>query len=168
MKNFVLGVLSVSTLLFTNETLIADEIRKTVYIGGTSSKIINETANEFIFGLSADKIYNNGFILGVNNDYSYGSLPNNKTTNDKSVYTIGFDLKFGYSLFKDFSVYGLGALAGQYIDNSGGYGLGYGVGMDYQLTKNIVLDVKYKTYNMKDSLVDYDYNKTVATIGYKF
>ena len=149
-------------------TLVADEVRKTAYIGGASSEVLNETVSEFVFGFGADKIYNSGFVLGMNNEYSYGTLPSNTTTTDKNVHTVEFDLKLGYSPFKDFSIFGLGAAAGQYIENSGGYGFGYGAGIDYQLTKSIVLDVRYKTYSMQDSLIDYDYDKAVATLRYVF
>ncbi len=91
------------------------------------------------------------------------------SSNNKSgVSTIEVDLKGGYSPFKNFSVFVLVAGAGQYIESNAAYGFGYGVGMDYMLTDSIILDVRYKTYSMKDALLDYDYDKAVASIRYKF
>lgn len=149
-------------------TLAADELRKTVYIGATSASLENENMTEAIFGFGADKIYDSGMIIGFHNEYSYGSVGDSSSNDKSGVSTIEFDLKGGYSPFKNFSVFALVAAAGQYIESDAAYGFGYGGGMDYALTDSFILDVRYKTYSMKDSIINYDYDKAVASIRYKF
>ena len=149
-------------------TLAADEIRKTAYIGAASASIENENMTEAIFGFGVDKIYDSGMIIGFHNEYSYGSVEDSSSNDKSGVSTIEFDLKGGYSPFKNFSVFALVAAAGQYIESDAAYGFGYGGGMDYALTDSFILDVRYKTYSMKDSIINYDYDKAVASIRYKF
>lgn len=149
-------------------TLAADELRKTVYIGAASSSIENENMTEAVFGFGVDKIYDSGLIIGFHNEYSYGSVEAGSSNDKSGVSTIEFDLKGGYSPFKKFSVFALVAAAGQYIASDAAYGFGYGAGMDYMLTDSIILDVRYKTYRMKDVLLDYDYDKAVVSLRYKF
>ena len=149
-------------------TLAADELRKTVYIGAATASIENESMTEAVFGFGVDKIYNSGLIIGFHNEYSYGSVETGSSNDKSGVSSIEFDLKGGYSPFKNFSVFALVAAAGQYIESDAAYGFGYGAGMDYMLTDSFILDVRYKTYSMKDTLLDYDYDKAVASIRYKF
>ncbi len=148
-------------------TLAADELRSTVYIGAASSSIENENMTEAVFGFGGDKIYDSGFIMGFHSEYSYGSVEAGSSNDKSRVSTIEADLKGGYSPFKNFSVFALVAGAGQYIESDAAYGFGYGAGMDYALTESIILDVRYKTYSMKDALLDYDYDKAVVSLRYK-
>lgn len=152
----------------TVSSLAADEVRKTVYIGAASSSIENESMTEAVFGFGGDKIYDSGLIIGFHNEYSYGSVETGSSNDKSGVSTIEFDLKGGYSPFKNFSLFALVAAAGQYIESDAAYGFGYGGGVDYALTDSFILDVRYKTYSMKDTLLDYDYDKAVASLRYKF
>lgn len=149
-------------------SLAADEVRKAVYIGAATASIENESMTEVVFGFGGDKIYDSGLIMGFHSEYSYGSIETGSSNDKSGVSTIEFDFKGGYSPFKNFSVFALVAGAGQYIESDAAYGFGYGAGMDYMLTDSIILDVRYKTYSMKDALLDYDYDKAVASLRYKF
>ncbi|MDD3856137.1 outer membrane beta-barrel protein [Sulfurimonas sp.] len=154
--------------VIASSTLAADELRSTVYIGAASSSIENKSMTEVVFGFGGDKIYDSGLIMGFHSEYSYGSIEAGSSNDKSGVSTIEVDLKGGYSPFKNFSVFALVAGAGQYIESDAAYGFGYGVGMDYMLTDSIILDVRYKTYSMKDALLDYDYDKAVVSIRYRF
>ena len=107
-------------------------------------------------------------LWGLHSEYSFGKLLDDATNENDMVATIELDLKAGFVPFKGFSVYALVAGAGQYIENDGAYGFGYGAGMDYALRESIIFDVRYKTYSMKNTLLDYDYDKAVASLKYKF
>jgi len=149
-------------------SLAADEVRKTVYIGAATASIEDESMTEGVFGFGMDKIYGSGMLWGFHNEYSFGTLSDDATNEDSTVSTIEFDLKAGFVPFKGFSVFALVAAAGQYIESDAAYGFGYGAGMDYALSESVILDVRYKTYSMKDTLLDYDYDKAVASLRYKF
>lgn len=149
-------------------SLAADEVRKTVYIGAATASIEKESMTEGVFGFGMDKIYSSGMLWGFHSEYSFGKLSDDATNENDMVATIEFDLKAGFVPFRDLSVFALVAAAGQYIENDGAYSFGYGAGMDYALTQNIIFDVRYKTYSMKNSLLDYDYDKAVASLRYKF
>lgn len=149
-------------------SLAADEVRKTVYIGAATASIKNESMTEGVFGFGVDKIYSSCMLWGLHSEYSFGKLSDDTTNENDMVATIELDLKAGFVPFRDFSVFALVAGAGQYIENDGAYGFGYGAGMDYALSESIIFDVRYKTYSMKNTLLDYDYDKAVASLRYKF
>ena len=49
------------------------------------------------------------------------------------------------------------------------FGFGYGAGIDYRITKNIALNVEYKTYDMvSHKMPDYTYRKINTNLKYTF
>ena len=67
------------------------------------------------------------------------------------------------------AVYAIGSGALQTVDTKDGAGFGYGAGVDYRITKNIALNVEYKTYDMvSDKMPDYTYEKINTNLKYTF
>ena len=138
-----------------------------LHIGASNAKVLDETYTEFNFGYGFNKYFDSNIVVGTSLDFAYGNPKVNNKNID--VYTLAVDLKVGYTIFnKDLFLYGIGSGALQGIDNKDGAGFGYGAGVDYRFTKNVALNLEYKTYNMSTSKFDYDYKKANLNLKYTF
>ncbi len=127
-------------------------------IHGGVSRLSLEGEHKPIFnlGYGITKSLDNKVILGVSFDGEYASLA------EGSLVGAGTDLKVGYNVWDKMNAYGLVGAKFQSIDSNSGYGLGYGFGVDYPITRTISAAVEYKSYNMNASNTqDYD-SKTVG------
>lgn len=147
--------------------LSADSIGD-LHIGASSAKVLEKDFTEFNIGYGANVYTQSHIFLGMVLDFAYGSLDLENITAD--VFTYSGDLKAGYALFDDkLAVYAIGTGTFQSIDSMNGAGFGYGAGVDYRITKNIALNLEYKTYDMtSDKMPDYTYEKINSSLKYTF
>ena len=140
-----------------------------LHIGVSSAKVLDKDFTEFNIGYGVNIYTQSHIFWGLSLDFAYGSLD---LENAKSVdvFTYSGDLKLGYALFDDkLAVYAIGSGALQTVDTKDGAGFGYGAGVDYRITKNIALNVEYKTYDMvSDKMPDYTYEKINTNLKYTF
>lgn len=156
-----------ASILLSTTILSASSVQKTAFVGVATSTLENEVLEEFVLGWGVDKTYNNNFIFGFDNEYSFGKAKFD--SNEKSnVNSIIFDLKTGYALSKNVSLFALGSVIGQYIESDAAYGFGGGAGMDYSFNDSVLIDVRYKAYSMKHTLFDYNYEQMLFSLRYKF
>ena len=64
-------------------SLTADEVRKTVYIGAATASIEDESMTEGVFGFVMDKISGSGMLWGFHNEYSFGTLLDDATNEER-------------------------------------------------------------------------------------
>ena len=76
------------------------------------------------------------------------------------------DLRAGYEVMHNLTLFAIGSGVGQYMDNSTSAGLGYGASLEYKLTQHVFLEGMYKTTDMRDSGSDYSYD--TSNIALKF
>lgn len=139
-----------------------------LHIGASSAKVLDKDFTEFNIGYGANVYTQSHIFLGMSLDFAYGSLDLENITAD--VFTYSGDFKLGYALFNDkLAVYAIGSGALQSVDTMNGAGFGYGAGVDYRITKNIALNLEYKTYDMtSDSMPNYTYEKINSSLKYTF
>lgn len=138
------------------------------HIGASSAKIFEKDYTEFNLGYGFNFNTQNNIHVGIAFDIAFGNvdLENNKSA---VVVTTGGDLKIGYALFENkLALYAIGSGAYQSVDSLNAVGFGYGGGVDYQITKNIALNVEYKTYDMTSKGADYTYEKINSNLKYTF
>lgn len=138
------------------------------HIGASSAKVLEKDFTEFNIGYGANYYTKSNIYIGLALDVAFGSvdLQNGKNA---TVATSSGDLKLGYALFENkLAVYGIGTGALQSVDSFNGAGFGYGAGVDYKITKNIALNVEYKTYDMTSEGDNYTYEKINTNFKYTF
>lgn len=140
-----------------------------LHIGASNAEVLTKSFTEFNIGYGASVYTQSHIFLGMGLDFAYGNLD---LENQKSaeVYTYSADFKLGYALLDDkLALYALGVGALQSIDSVNGAGFGYGAGVDYRITKNIALNLEYKTYDMtSDKMPNYTYEKINSNLKYTF
>ena len=88
-----------------------------------------------------------------------------------SVFGYGADLRLGYNIVDNLSVYTIVSALSQSLEdsNSRGLGFGYGAGLSYQVFDNIAIGTNYKTYSMSsETAIDYDYDTFGINLQYTF
>ena len=113
------------------------------------------------FGIGLGYTTQSNIIIGVSFDYEYIDISPSIEPNTDAI---GLDVKLGYQM-SDFSAYGLIGVKASSFEDSGFYGFGYGVGMQWDISKDYGFNLQYKKYSLHNTdLLDYDY----STIGLNF
>ncbi|WP_419677651.1 outer membrane protein [Aliarcobacter lanthieri] len=124
-----------------------------IFAGVTAGKVDGDTYTQFTVGQSSTTRVAQSFIFGFANSLSYG-----KVRSGASATTVDLDLKAGYDILHNLTIYGIGSGAVQYYDDSTYTGLGYGGSLEYRFTPTLALEGTYKTMRMSKSSHSYDYN----------
>ena len=142
-----------------------------LHIGVNSIDVDNFGSGiEYSIGWGADSRNikkDTNFYYGANFDFGIAQVD----VEDLLNYT--FDLKVGYLITKEFSIYAIGTGAIQDTNNYESYGFGYGAGLDYKISDSFALSSEYKTYTMTPNIngvagADYDYKKVGINLKYLF
>lgn len=157
------SLLTISLLASFSTILNATNFDTKISIGATSAKINDKSYTQFGLGYTANTRLNNDILLGFGNSLSYGNVSSNV-----DVYTADMDLRVGYELINDLTAYAIGTGVYQYLDDSSGFGLGYGASLEYKLIQNVALEASYKTTNMRYSINDYDYDTSNIAIKFNY
>lgn len=132
--------------------------------GGVSYATIDgEHKPVYNVGYGITQTLDNKLFFGVLVNGEYAHLTNG------SLWGAGTDFKLGYTVWEKMNAYGIVGAKMQSIDSDTGYGLGYGIGLDYPLTRTISASIEYKKYNLNASdMPDYDYKTLGVNLKYAF
>lgn len=152
----VAGLLSTSAM--------AKDFDYDIHVGVSNMDIKDgDNGANYTIGYGVTKTFDNKVVAGVSFDLDYANV------GSTDIYGVGADLKLGYNVYKDVNVYALGGYKIQSVEGDSAYGFGYGAGIDYAVTRNIVAAVEYKTYDMSASnFEDYKYQTLGASLKYRF
>lgn len=134
-----------------------------VLVGASSGKIGSDTYTQFGVGYTSNTVLDSGIILGFGNSLSYGNV-----RSGVDVTTLDMDLRAGYELIQNLRAYAIVTGVYQYLDESSGFGLGYGPSLEYRLSQNVALEGTYKTTKMRYSTYDYDYKTSNIAVKFNF
>lgn len=169
----VVAALSVSSLMAGTDLHMGVS---SVTIKATGMEDIKGTEYSIGYGVDNRKGSSNdkGFYWGAAFDLGYASLDD--TVLD-TMYSFTTDLKLGYSITADLTMYGIGSAGYQTLkgdtNDLNALGFGYGAGVDYRIGKNFSVAGEYKQYAMTVdangyAAGDYDYDKVGVNFKYLF
>ncbi|WP_333804278.1 hypothetical protein [Sulfurospirillum sp.] len=157
----IVCLVSVAAVLGMNA--YAKDYVEDVHGGITRSTVDGEHKAAFNAGYGITKTLDNKVLFGVAFNGEYSNL------SDGSLWGAGTDFKLGYNVWEKLNAYGIVGAKLQSVDGNAGYGLGYGLGVDYPITRTISAAVEYKNYNMNASNIpDYDYKTLGLNLKYAF
>ena len=152
---------SLAALLALNS--YAKDYGEDIHGGISHASIDGEHKAAYNLGYGVTKVLDNKVLLGVAFDGEYANL------SDGSLWGAATDFKLGYNVWDKLNAYGMVGAKLQSVDGNSGYGLGYGLGVDYPLTHKIKAAVEYKNYNLNGSNIsDYDYKTLGLNLKYSF
>ena len=126
-------------------------------IGAGSGKADNTDISEGVLTFGYSKIFDKIFTE-LSFDLGSGS--------DSLTFTN--NLKIGYSIINDLSVYGIGSVGYQNINKLESLGFGYGAGVEYRITKSVKTQFEYKTFDMQNNSNSYNYIFSSLNLKYSF
>ncbi|MFW9620218.1 MAG: outer membrane beta-barrel protein [Sulfurospirillum sp.] len=157
----VLCLASIAAVLALNS--YAKDYGEYVHGSISSASVDGEHKAAYTIGYGITKTLDNKVFFGVAFDGEYSNL------SDGPLYGAGTDFKLGYNVWDKVNAYGILGAKLQSVDGNAGYGLGYGLGVDYPITRTISAAVEYKNYNMNASNIpDYDYKTLGLNLKYAF
>lgn len=141
----------------------AKDYGEDIHGGISAANISGEHKPAYTIGYGITKPLDNKMIFGVAFDGEYAKL------GDGSLFGATTDFKLGYNVWEKMNAYGIMGAKLQSVDGNSGYGLGFGVGLDYPITRVVSASVEYKSYNMNASNIpDYDYKTLGLNLKYAF
>ena len=157
----VICLASLAALLALNG--YAKDYGEDIHGGLSYVSVDGDHKGAYTLGYGITKMLDNKMLFGVSFDGDYVNL------SDGSLWGAGTDFKLGYNVWEKMNAYGILGAKLQSVDGNSGYGLGYGVGVDYPLTHTIKAALEYKSYNMNASNIpDYDYRTFGLNLKYAF
>ncbi len=157
-------ILALSLIASFATLLNAVDFDTKVSVGATSAKLDGENYTQYGLGYTANTNLNNGIILGFGNSLYYGNVKSGV-----DVTTLDMDLRAGYEVMHNLTLFAIGSGVGQYMDNSTSAGLGYGASLEYKLTQHVFLEGMYKTTDMRYSTDNkYDYDTTNFAVKFNY
>ncbi len=157
----VLCLASLAALFALNS--YAKDYREDVHGGIARANLMHDNRTAFTVGYGITKSLDNKMLLGVSFDADFVELA------DGSLIGAGTDLKLGYNVWERLNAYGILGAKLQSVDGDAAYGLGFGVGVDYPINKDLSAAVEYKDYTMNASNIsDYDYKTVGLVLKYAF
>ena len=145
-------------------------------VGVATQEYGNTSITGFNVGFGSDTYTAIGFYTGFDFDVNLGEVYS------EEVIGMGIDLNIGWSFFDALAIYGLIGYNSQSIYSSAKseyntfLGLGYGAGVNYKLSNNFAIDVKYKkakleyydTTNSEFTGRDFDYTSLGVNLKLSF
>lgn len=163
MKFSQLGVIA-CMVAGLSTSMVAQDFDYDIHLGvlNFNMKDGDKGAN-FNIGYGVTKKFESGIIMGVSGDLEYTRIQR------QGVYSLGGDLKLGYNVWDKLNLYAIGGYKIQNIDDTTGYGFGYGAGIEYPITQRVWASFEYKTYAMTCSdRNDYDFSTAGFKLKYTF
>jgi len=147
-----------------------------IEVGVAKQEYASTSITGFNVGLGSDTYWDSGFYSGFDFDVNFGELYS------EQVLGLGMDINLGWSFFDSLALYGLIGYNSQSIYNTSRsefntyLGLGYGAGVNYKITDNFAVDLKYKkatleyfdTTEFKFSGSDFDYTSLGINLKISF
>lgn len=141
----------------------AKDYGEDIFGGISRASIDGEHKAAYTLGYGLTKTLDNKLFFGVAFSGEYANL------SDGTLWGAGTDFKLGYNVWEKVNAYGIVGAKLQSVDGNAGSGLGYGLGVDYPITRSISAALEYKTYNMNaNNIPDYDYKTLGLNLKYAF
>jgi len=134
-----------------------------LFVGLTAGKIDDTSYKQLTIGQSSSLIDAEAFSIGFANSLSYGTV-----RGSTSATTVDLDLRLGYNISHNLSLYAIGTGAVQYYNHSAYTGIGYGGALEFFLTPNLSIEGAYKTITMSKTNNSYDYNVAILSVKIGF
>ncbi|MDY0116902.1 MAG: outer membrane beta-barrel protein [Sulfurimonadaceae bacterium] len=165
---WLLLILTLSTSAIANS-----KITSYIFLGGHSSKIMDNNAQFYTIGYGWDRTFENRLYVGGTFAFNFGSIDmrDEITLRTKSETITGYDvdMRLGYSLER-VDIFSIVGVAAQGFNNTTAYGFGYGAGISWRIDERWSLGTEYKIHRMTSNKLPgkYDYDVFVMRLGFRF
>lgn len=159
MKKLLLGLLFSSAILFGNEST------QGFSLGVVSMNTENDSGIGGDISYKYSNYYNTVY-WGGKFSFEFGSVK------DIEIYNYSVDIRLGVIPVKNVSIYGIGSVMRQSLDNRESGGFGAGGGIEYRFNRKVSTSIDYISYNMSPTTVstlkDYNFDKVIGSLNFNF